>query len=163
MDELKFTSVADSSQMEHAKRSQELQSGVSPRLPFLHRAAMSWAWEPLGTTAGAAHARSGDRRAFPLNRLDPALYGLPGLPAPPHYTSPLVVKGRCQLTLFLFSFQSFLVPSFFLLLFCLIKDSIILEPGERRITFACGMCAFHAHLSSNVEGGTTKHHILFTC
>lgn len=40
-DELKFTSVADSSQMEHAKKSQELQSGVSPRLPFLHQAAVS--------------------------------------------------------------------------------------------------------------------------
>ena len=48
MDELKFTSVADSSQMEHAKKSQELQSGVSPGLPFLLQPAVSWAWEPPG-------------------------------------------------------------------------------------------------------------------
>lgn len=31
---MKFTSVADSSQMEHAKKSQELQSGVSPGYSF---------------------------------------------------------------------------------------------------------------------------------
>lgn len=48
MDELKFTSVADSSQMEHAKKSQELQSGVSPGLPFLLRPAVSRAWTPPG-------------------------------------------------------------------------------------------------------------------
>lgn len=43
VDELKFTSVADSSQMEHAKKSQELQSGVSPELPHPHHAAVPWA------------------------------------------------------------------------------------------------------------------------
>lgn len=42
MDELKFTSVADSSQMEHAKKSQELQNAVSPRLPSSRQAALFW-------------------------------------------------------------------------------------------------------------------------
>lgn len=114
MDELKFTSVADSTQMEHAKKSQELQSGVSPELPFCHQAAVSWAWEPLGTGAGAAQAQPGDQRAFPLNRLDPTCHRLPGclwelLTRPachPHHTSPLLVRDRCQLMLFLPSLQS---------------------------------------------------------
>lgn len=63
MDELKFTSVTDSSQMEHAKKSQELQSGVSPEWPFPHHAAVSWAGHP-GTTADAAQARSRNQGAF---------------------------------------------------------------------------------------------------
>ena len=58
MDELKFTSVTDSSQMEHAKRSQELQNAVSPGLPSRQQAAVSWAQDPLEAAAGAAHGNS---------------------------------------------------------------------------------------------------------
>lgn len=58
MDELKFTSVADSSQMEHAKKSQELQNAVSPCLPSSRQAARLWAQDLLETAAGAAHRHS---------------------------------------------------------------------------------------------------------
>lgn len=59
MDELKFTSVADSSQMEHAKKSQELQNAVSPGLPSSQQVAVSWAQDPpLERAAGAAHRNS---------------------------------------------------------------------------------------------------------
>lgn len=123
MDELKFTSVADSSQMEHAKKSQELQSGVSPRLPFLHQAAVSWAWEPLGTTAGAAQALSRDRqRIIPLNRLDPAFCRLPGClreldtrpPCLTHHTSPWLLGIDAN---WFYPFCLSLLPSSFFLLF----------------------------------------------
>lgn len=141
MDELKFTSVADSSQMEHAKKSQELQSGVSPGLPFLYQAAVSWAQEPLGTTAGAAQAQSRNQRTVPLNRLDPAFCRLPGWlwelesrpPCLAHYASLLVVGGRWRPMLFFSAFniaQFLLSSSFFLLLLFLMRDSIILQPVE---------------------------------
>lgn len=58
MDELKFTSVADSSQMEHAKKSQGLQNAVSPGLPSSQKAAVSRAQDPLETAAGATYRNS---------------------------------------------------------------------------------------------------------
>lgn len=145
--------MADSSQMEHAKKSQELQSGVSPGLPFLHQAAVSWAQEPLGTTAGAAQTHSRSQRTVPLNRPDPAFRRPPGWlwelgsrpPCLPHHAA-LLVLILFQLSALPSSFV--LLLSFFLLL-SLIRDSIILEPVENRLgggehLFACGLCVFHA-------------------
>ena len=84
-----------------------------------------------GTTAGAAQAQARSQRAFPLNRLDPAFHGLPGLPT--LLTIFLLwllrtdVNWHCSFSVFR------LVPSsFFLLLsafFCLYYSSFLLPPS----------------------------------
>lgn len=164
---MKFTSVTDSSQMEHAKKSQELQSEVSPGLPFLYPAAVSWAWEPPATTTSCPGTIQEP------DRLGPAVCMLLGClwelgasrPHPLHFS--LVGAGTCPLRLLLFSFQYHLVPSSFFLSLSSVSQKLHNSGASRglpwrRITFACGLCVFPAHLSSGGRRSSEAPHVSLT-
>lgn len=111
VDELKFTSVADSSQMEHAKKSQELQSrGESWAALFSSELLCHGPGQPRDHSR-CCPGTSQEPRSLPLNRLGPAFHRASRPPYLTHHISPLVAKDRCQLTFLLFGFQSCLVPS----------------------------------------------------
>lgn len=127
MDKLKFTSVADSSQMEHARRSQELQSGVSPGLP-----------EPCGAAVSQAGPRRGlGTVSFCFRQAGPCLPGGPlgclweleSLLSLPHPLPSSAGLREIPTDILLFRLSE-LPTLFFLPLLSLFKDAIILQPVE---------------------------------